>query len=159
MKTLIVYYSRSGITRKVAEELKHNLDCDIEELIDKKDRSGSLGYMRSVINALRKSPANLEEIKNDPASYDLVIIGTPVWTMKMSTPIRTYIQQNHPKFNNVAFFATAAGSGFDSTFSEMRELIGTSLAEIGLRAKEVKDGTYKSMVAEYGEKIVKYKFK
>jgi flavodoxin len=153
MKTLIVYYSRSGITRKVAEELRHNLDCDIEELIDKKDRSGSLGYMRSVINALRKSPADLEEIKNDPASYDLVIIGTPVWTMKMSTPIRTYIQQNHPKFNNVAFLATAGGNNFEGTFSEMREIIGTPLAEIGFQTKEVNEGTYKSIVAGFAGKI------
>ena len=153
MKTLIVFYSRSGITRKVAEQLRDNLDCDIEELIDKKDRSGSLGYMRSVINSLRKSPANLEKIENDPSNYELIIIGTPVWTMKMSTPIRTYINQNHPKFNNVAFFATASGDNFEGTFNEMRELIGTPLAEIGFQTKEVNDGTYKANVAGFAGKI------
>ena len=153
MKTLIVFYSRSGITRKVAEELRQNLDCDIEELKDKKDRSGSLGYMRSVINSLRKTPADLEEIGNDPSNYELVIIGTPVWTMKMSTPTRTYIQQNHPKFNNVAFFATAGGNNFEGTFSEMRELIGTPIAEKGFQTKEVNEGTYKSNVASFAGKI------
>ena len=153
MKTLIVFYSRSGITRKVAEEIKQNLDCNIEELIDKTDRSGSLGYIRSLINAFRNSTADLEEIKNDPAEYELIIIGTPVWAMKMSTPIRTYIKQNNSKFNNVAFFATASGNNFEGTFNEMKELIGTPIAEIGFQTKEVNDGTYKPIVAGFAGKI------
>jgi flavodoxin len=152
MKILVVFYSRSGNTRRVAEEIRNNLNCDIEEVIDTQDRSGAVGYMRSAIHAMRKTPAIIEEIKNNPANYDLLIIGTPVWNMKMSTPIRTYITQNHA--TKTAFFATASGPSFAGAFNEMAELNGTSpLAEMGLRAKEVKDGSYKSKVAEFVKKI------
>jgi flavodoxin len=154
MKIIVVFYSRSGITRKVAEEIRNSLDCDIEELIDTQNRSGALGYMRSVIHAIRKTPAILAEIKEDPAKYDLLIMGTPVWNMKMSTPIRAYITLNRNKLNNVAFFGTASGTNFDGTFSEMAALSGVSpLAKMGVRAKEVKDGGFKSKVAEFVKKI------
>ncbi|MFA5869173.1 MAG: hypothetical protein WC941_05670 [Candidatus Bathyarchaeia archaeon] len=47
MKTLIVYYSRDGSTRKVAEELKAQLGADIEEITEPKGRGGPLGWIRS----------------------------------------------------------------------------------------------------------------
>lgn len=150
MKILLVFYSRSGNTRRVAEEIKNSLDCDIEELIDTQNRSGPLGYMRSIIHAMRKTPAKLEEIKNDPANYDLIIIGTPVWNMRMSTPIRTYITQNQAKFNNVAFFGTSMSAPLDGTFNEMTELsVASPIAELSLRGKENKKENYKSKVAKF----------
>jgi flavodoxin len=154
MKILVVYYSRTGNTRKVAEEIQNNLDCDIEEIIDTKNRSGLLNYITSGFQASRKKLTTLDNIKNDPAIYDLLIIGTPVWASNVSTPIRTYINQNQAKFNNVAFFCTAGGSRFDGTFSEMTELSGTSpLARIGLKANEIKDESYKTKIAEFIKKI------
>ncbi|MGZ7109578.1 MAG: flavodoxin family protein, partial [Methanobacterium sp.] len=53
MKILVVFYSRTDNTRKVAEEIKNSLDCDIEEIIDTQNRSGPLGYMRSGRDASR----------------------------------------------------------------------------------------------------------
>jgi len=154
LKILIVFYSRSGNTRRVAEEIRNTIDCDIEELIDTQNRSGPLGYMRSIIHAMRKTPAKLKEIKNDPTNYDITIIGTPVWNMRMSTPIRTYITQNRAKFNNVAFFGTSMSAPLDGTFNEMTELSGVSpLAKLSLRGKENKDGSSKSKVAEFVEII------
>ena len=47
MKILVVFYSRSGNTRRVAEEIIDALDCDIEELFDTQNLSGALGYLRS----------------------------------------------------------------------------------------------------------------
>ena len=154
MRILVIFYSRSGNTRRVAEEINNSLDCDIEELIDTQNRSGALGYMRSIIHTMRKTPAILAEIKSDPSKYDLLIIGTPLWGGHVSTPVGTYIQQNQANFNNVAFFCTAGGENFNGAFNDMQELCGASPAEtLGLRAKEVKDGSYKLKVAEFAEKI------
>lgn len=150
LKILVVFYSRSDNTRRVGQEIKNKLDCDIEEVIDTQNRSGPLGYMRSVINAMRKTPAVLEEIKKDPSKYDLVIMGTPVWNMKMSTPMRTYITQNHTSFNNVAFFGTSMAAPLKGTFNEMTELCGKSpLAELEIRGKE----NYKPKLDEFVETI------
>jgi flavodoxin len=154
LKILVVYYSRTGNTRKVAEEIRNSIDCDIEEIIDTQSRSGILNYLISGFQASRKKLTTIENIKNDPANYDLLIIGSPVWVSNVSSAIRTYINQNQAKFNNVAFFCTAGGARFDGTFSEMTELCGTSpLARIGLKAHEIKDGSYKTKIAEFIKKI------
>ncbi len=155
MKILVVYYSRTDNTRRVAEEIKDGLDCEIEEIIDTKNRSGLLNYISSGFQASRKKLTTLEDIKHDPADYDLLVLGTPLWAGKVSIPIRTYIIQNQAKFNNVAFFSTAGGSGFDGLFSEMTELSGASpVARVGVKAKELKDGSYKSKVTEFVKKIL-----
>ena len=154
MKTLVIFYSRSNNTRSVAKEIKNILDCDLEEVIDSQNRKGALGYIHSAINAIRKKPAIINEIKNDLSKYDLIIIGTPVWTGKMSTPIRMFIAQNHAKFKSTAFFCTATGPNFDGAFTEMEELSETTpLAKLGLRGKEIGDGSYKSKVDEFTKKL------
>ena len=139
MKILVVFYSRTGNTRRVAEEIINSLDCDIEEIIDTKNRSGMLGYIRSGRDANSRKLTVLKDIINDPSNYDLLIIGTPLWAWHVSTPVRTYIHQNHAIFNSVAFFCTAGGDNFDGAFNDMRELCGVAPTEtLGLKAKEVR---------------------
>jgi flavodoxin len=154
MKPLVVYYSRSGNTAKIAQNLANALECDIEEIIDTKKRSGILGYMRSGRDAGNKSLTVLKEPINDPSNYDLVVIGTPLWAGHVSTPVRTYIHQNQAKFNNLAFFCTAGGNKFDGAFNDMRELSGIApLATLGVRAKEIKKRTYSAKIPEFIDSI------
>ena len=155
MKILVVFYSRTNNTRKVAEEISSVLDCDIEEIIDTQKRSGPLGYMRSGRDASTGKLTTLKDIKNDPSQYDILIIGTPLWAWHVSTPVRTYIYNNQANFKNVAFFCTAGGKSFDGAFNDMEELSGKSpIATLGLREKEIKDESYKSKVTEFTKNIL-----
>jgi len=83
---LVVFYSRTGTTKKVAEAIATKLGCDIEEIIDTKSRRGLLGFLRSGLEATLKRLTTIEEIKNDPASYDVVIIGTLFGTVRCPVP-------------------------------------------------------------------------
>ena len=150
MDILVVFYSRSGNTGKVAEEIRDRLECDIEEIFDTKNRSGVLGFLRSGRDARNQKLTVLKDIINDPSKFDLLIIGTPIWGSHVSAPVRTYIHQNRANFKSVAFFCTANGNKFDGAFNDMRELCGVAPTEsLGVQAKEVKDGSYKSKVAEF----------
>ena len=75
MKTLVVYYSRSGNTKKIAEEISSKLKCEIEEIVDSKNRKGMLGWIISAIDAHSKL-TTIGEIIKDPTKYDLIVIGT-----------------------------------------------------------------------------------
>lgn len=123
MKTLVVYYSRSNITKGIAEEIQRELNGDIEEIKPLKDYDGKIGYAKAGYESATKKTPEIEAIKNSPADYDLVVIGTPVWASTMASPIYTYLSQNKEKFNNVAFFATCGGSGDQSTLKNMAELV------------------------------------
>ena len=150
MNALVIYYSRSGNTAKIAQRVANALECDIEEIIDTKKRSGILGYLRSGRDAGGKSLTVLKEPINDPASFDLVVIGTPLWAGHVSTPVRTYIHQNQAKLKSVAFFCTAGGAKFSGAFEDMRELSQKEpVATLGVRAKEIKNKTYSEKIGEF----------
>ena len=94
MKTLVAYYSRTGVTRTVAQSIADQMDADVEEIVDGKKRRGLLGCCRSVWDALRKKTLPIEPAQHDPAGYDLVIVGTPVWAYSASTPARSYLSEH-----------------------------------------------------------------
>jgi len=116
MKTLIVYYSRTGATKKLAGFLAEKLGAESEEIKDTVKRAGVTGYLLAGRDASLRRLTKLETIKNNPADFDLVIIGTPIWAFNMSAPIRTYLTEQKDKFKRVAFFCTMGGSGDEKAF-------------------------------------------
>jgi len=145
MNVLVVYYSRSGITRRVAWDLASMMDADIEEIIDPTDRSGIIGYIRSVWHVVRNKEAPIRTPQNDPSTYDLVIIGTPVWGRKMSAPVRAYISQMRMLLPSVAYFCTMKGTGDISALEGMAQHAGkTPLAQITFSEQDVKKGAHAS---------------
>jgi flavodoxin len=123
-KILVVYYSRTGTTAKVADAIKKNLNCDVEQVMDAADRKGIIGYIKSGRDAIYNKTTTIGQIKYNPASYDHIIIGTPVWASRMTPAIRTYIEQNKDNFKKVSFFCTQGGSGGDKVISSLQELCG-----------------------------------
>jgi flavodoxin len=155
MKTLIIYYSRTGFTKKVAEVLQQKLNCDIEEIFDTTDRSGMKGYLLAGRDAMKQKLTTLKETKLSPTDYDLVVIGTPLWAFTMSTPIKTYLNQNKDKFKKVAFFLTSGSTPGTKTFTDMaKEISQTPVATLELRTKEVMDNKIEEKINEFNKKIV-----
>lgn len=143
MRTLVVYFSRTGNTRTVGNEIARELSCDVEEIIDTVNRAGPLGYINSGRQATMKELTKLQPLKKDPSQYELVVIGTPVWAATMSTPVRTFLVENKDKLKKVAFFATLGGVGADGTFNGMEELAGKKPeATFTVNTVDLKKGAY-----------------
>jgi flavodoxin len=130
-KTLVVYYSRTGNTKKIAEEVAAALQADVEELKDGKSRRGPIGFIMAGREAVRKVPANLKALQHDPAAYDLVVVGTPVWANTVCSPVRTFLERNRAGFKSVAWFCTAGAedpTGAEKAFAAMTEASGLAPA-------------------------------
>lgn len=123
MKALIVYSSRTGTTKIVAQKLAALLNCDIDEIKDSKNRQGVMGYLLCGKEAMQKTLPEIQ-FEKDPFQYDLVIIGTPIWGWNMSSLTRSYLTKNKGKFKKVAYFCTMGGSGDEKTFLAMSEITG-----------------------------------
>jgi len=122
-RMLVVYFSRSGTTHKVAEELARELGADIERITDHVDRKGFAGYMRCGREAVTETLPDIEEPRKDPADYDLVVVGTPVWANKMCSPVRTYLTLHASRIKEAAFFCTTDGT-VGGTLDGMASLAG-----------------------------------
>ena len=156
MTILIIFYSRTGTTKTVANFLSKNISCDSEEIFDTKNRKGFFGYLKSGKDAMMKKLTILEKIDKDPGSYELIVIGTPIWASNMSTPIRTYIVENKEKFKRVAFFCTEGGRGGKKCFERMTELCDKDpVATLEINSKDIKSETYLEKVKEFTNELKK----
>ncbi len=154
-KILIVYYSRTGNTKRVALDLASKLNADIEEIVDKKSRKGFFGYLFGGRDAARKFRTEIAAPANDPAHYDITIVGTPVWAWGMTPAVRTYIERFKDRFGTVAYFVTSGGTNAQKTVTGMERLSGkTAIAYAGFVQKELKDGAlYEAKLTGFADEL------
>lgn len=151
MKNLVVYFSATGRTKKVAENLAKAVSGDLFEIVPKqkytdedldwtnpKSRSSvemnNLSYRPEIIN-------NLNNIKD----YDSIFLGFPIWWYREPTIIDTFLEQYDFSNRKIIPFATSGGSGMGSISKNIKQLANNSIVEDGKRfsinadEKELKD--------------------
>jgi flavodoxin len=109
MKSLIVYYSRTGNAKFVAETIAAEIGADIEEIVDQKNRSGPMGWLSGGKDARRGAETEITPIKKLPADYDLIVVGTPNWASRITPAILTYLKKNSLAEKKVASFIVQDG--------------------------------------------------
>ena len=155
MRSLVVYYSKTGVTRKAAVAISRMLGSDIEEIVDSKDRSGIIGWLTGGGDSYLKKLTDIKRPKKDPSKYKLVILGTPVWAFTLTPAVRTYIAKRCRRLKKVAFFCTNGGAP-GNTFKAMQELCGKKpVAVLGLSVKDMLSGEYFDKIKRFVSKIKK----
>ena len=124
MRPLVVYYSRSGNTRFVAENIADFLGADVEEIIDKSDRSGPIGWIKSGMHATLEADTEIEKLEYSPSNYDIVVLGSPVWNKRITPAMRTYLKKSNFPNSEIAFFNTNDSDEAQNTFGTMKDLLG-----------------------------------
>ncbi len=126
-KRLIVYFSYTGNTRKIAEKIKGKLNCDILEL--KPVKPYSKDYQTVVAeqqnNENNKKTVEIQKINIDLNDYDEIIIGTPVWWYTICPVVRMFLKENNLTGKIVIPYATNAG-WLGGTFKEIENLCPNS---------------------------------
>jgi len=154
MKILIVYYSRSGKTRKIAKQMGVRLNADLDEIQDNKNRAGMFGFIASGNEAYLRRVSPINKLDRDPVQYDIVIIGTPIWANNMSTPIRSFFKEYQEKLKNVAFFCTSIGSNPKPVFLTMEKMSTRKpITIMNITARDIRRQFYIEMVDKFVKKI------
>ena len=104
MKTLVVYYTRTGNSKFAAETIAAELGADMEEVVDLKSRQGKLAYMSCGRDAMSGKETEIAQTNRNPADYDLIVIAQPVWAWSPTPAIRTYVNKNDLSGKKVALF-------------------------------------------------------
>jgi len=155
-RCLVVYYSRTGTTKTVAQALAEKLGADLEEIVDRKKRSGPLGFVVAGKDARLKKLTEIDDPRTDPSSYDLVAVGTPVWAGTVSCAVRTYLTRLKEALPDVAFFLTTGGIGIQGTFAAMAEVCGKEpVARLALKQKQVKKGKWREAVERFAGELTR----
>jgi menaquinone-dependent protoporphyrinogen IX oxidase len=151
MKVLVTFYSRTGLTKKVAAYISEKLEGHTDEIVDIKNRSGAIGYVVAGKDATQKKFTQIRSTAN-LKDYDLIIIGGPVWAWTMSPAIRTYLTENKDilKTKKIAFFATQGSDGADKKFKAMQEILESKpLNTMTINSRDFREDAYKKKVDDF----------
>jgi flavodoxin len=150
VKSLVVYYTRTGTAKFVAETVAAELGSDVEEVVDLKKREGKLGWLSAGKDASGEKLTEIAPAKRVPVDYDLIVLGTPIWAWRPTPAIRTYVKQNDLSGKKVALFFTSDGNPKQAV-EKTKALLpnSTCIGDLVLpKALENKEGTAKK-IAEW----------
>jgi flavodoxin len=154
-KILLVFYSRSGYTRRSAQAIAGVLGCDMEEIQEVKSREGWLGYFRSAYEALKMKSTTIKPPTKNPADYDMVVLGSPVWASHLPPPLRAYIDSEKNNFKRIACFCTMGGSGAQKIFDEIAALCGKSpVTTLALTDKQIDENHFTEKIARFAKPLM-----
>ena len=154
-KTLVAYFSASGVTKKTAEKLAAAANADSFEIIpvqpytdedldwtDKKSRS------TIEMNDPSSRPAIAEKLENI-GGYDIVFVGFPVWWYVEPRIIDTFLESYDFSGKTVVPFATSGGSGLGKTADNFRKILGKNVTvKNGRLLNRASESELRAFVAE-----------
>lgn len=140
-KTLVVYYSASGNTERVAKDIAEAAGADLFEIVPTEVyTSEDLNWTNpdSRVSrehddeSLRDVPLTTTEVA-DWDSYDTVFIGYPIWWGIAAWPVDTFVKNNDFTGKTVIPFATSSSSGMGQSGSLLADMAGTGEWQEGQR--------------------------
>lgn len=120
-KTLVAYFSASGVTGKVANTLASVIGADAYEI------KPVVAYTKADLNWMDKKSRSSVEMNDkslrpeiitgdvDLTAYDTIFLGFPIWWYTAPTIINTFLENYDFSGKKIIVFATSGGSGFGKT--------------------------------------------
>lgn len=124
-KTLVAFFSASGVTRQVAQKLAAAAQADLYEI------KPAVPYTQADLNWRDKSSRSSVEMQNlairpqladtdaKIEQYDRILLGYPIWWYMAPTIINTFLESYDFSGKSIILFATSGGSGFGKSVKEL----------------------------------------
>ena len=128
MKTLVAYFSASGVTQKLAEALAKATGADLFAIVPEKPYTeADLKYMNPLARCNkeklgRKDVPIAGSIENFD-QYDVVLLGFPIWYAGAPNVINTFAKSYDWKGKRIGIFATSGGSGIGKTAAKLQPFV------------------------------------
>ena len=147
-KKLVLYYSETGSTKTVAEELQKQINADIEAIEAVKPYSGN--FQETMQRGQREmqsgeTPA-LKPLKSKIADYDVIFLGYPIWFGTYAMPIATLVKDNDFAGKTIVPFCTFGSGGLNTSSDALTKALpkakiqkgyGVRTARVAAAAKEL----------------------
>ena len=120
-KALVLYYSQTGNTKAVAQEIASRMDADMEEIVPVKPYDGD--FKATIDRCLKEQEEGIspkiQPVAADIAKYDIIFLGYPIWFGTYAPPIATYLEQVDLSGKTVVPFCTFGSGGLPSSVKDL----------------------------------------
>ena len=153
-KSLVAYFSASGVTKKAAEMLAKVTNSDLFEIkpsvpYTKADLDWTNKQSRSSVEMQDKhSRPEIAEKLADADKYDIIFLGFPIWWYVAPTIINTFVESCDLSGKTIIPFATSGGSGMGKTVDELKPSCPNAIWKSG----KVINGMSEKALADWAEK-------
>ncbi len=151
---LVIYFSRTGTTKAVAEQIQKEVDGDIFEIeivnpypeeyratTDQAKKELADRYLPP----LKSKAENLDE-------YDTIFLGYPIWWGTMPMPVFTFLNENDLSSKKIIPFATHQGSGLGRSVSDLAEAVPNG--DVEREGKAIRGSISQSEIKEWVKKVL-----
>lgn len=156
MKKLVVYYSYTGNTKKLAKIIAEKIGAETLEIETETPYSDDYDLVveNAKVEIRKKATPKLIPLKTNVDNYDLIVLGTPVWWYSMAPATRSFLTENALKDKKVYVFATNGG-WLGHTFEDIKKLCPNAKFEEMLNVEFDEDvmRTSEKKVEEFINKI------
>jgi flavodoxin len=129
MKTLILFYSFSGKTKKLASEKAMETGADIEEIFEVKKMSMFKAFTSGIYRAVKHKTTKIQPIKSELNSYEKIIIMMPVWASNPAPAFNNIIEQL-PSGKKIELIMNSAGGGTEKSAESTKAVITAKGCEV-----------------------------
>jgi flavodoxin len=122
MKDIVIFYSKKGNNRYLANKIAKDMDCEIQEI--KPGIDWPLLFWLGINFGISK-------IKVDLTKFDRIILVGPIWMGKFIVPLKAFVNKYNKKINKM-IFVTCCGSSYEKkdeqfghglVFKQVREIM------------------------------------
>ena len=121
-KTLVLYYSLTGNTKVVAEEIANRLGADIEEIVcvNPYDTNFQACIQRCMQEREQGVIPDIQPVKADLSQYDIIFIGYPVWFGTYAPPVAKFLLNEDLSGKKIVPFCTFGSGGLESSIADLK---------------------------------------
>jgi flavodoxin len=137
-KMLVLYYSQTGNTKALANEIATKLGADIEEIVAVNPYDGDF---QATIERCKQEHEqgnipDIQPIKTDPANYDIIFLGFPVWFGTYAPPVQKFLLGADLSGKKIVPFCTFGSGGLESSVNDLKQAAPNSeiMPGYGIRA-------------------------
>ena len=147
-KKLVLYYSETGSTKAVAEELQKQFQADIEAIEPVKPYSGN--FQETMQRGQREMQSGetpqLKALKAKLSDYDVIFLGYPIWFGTYAVPIATLVKENDFAGKTLVPFCTFGSGGLNTSSDALKKALpkakiqqgyGVRTARVAAASKEL----------------------
>ena len=139
-KKLVLYYSETGTTKAVAEELQKQLNADIECIEAVEPYSGN--FQETIQRGQREmqngeTPA-IKPLKSKIADYDIIFLGYPIWFGTYAMPIATLVKENDFEGKTIVPFCTFGSGGLNTSSEALKKVLPKAIIKEGYGVRTVR---------------------
>lgn len=128
MKKLVVYYSFDGGTELLANSIAEAVDADVLRLTIKEEikTHGFMKFFWGGKQVMMREKPELLPLDKNPADYDMIFIGTPVWSFTFTPAVRSFFSSVNLSKKNIALFSCHDGGPKNTLANMKKELVGNT---------------------------------